>query len=973
MNESTLLQEFIAESEEHLETIERNLLRLEADPQNQDLLHEIFRSAHTIKGSAEYLGIERIASLAHKLESVLDLLRRGARSLEASTMDVLMNARDRMASLLRDLVQTGSEVTDTADLTERLDRLMNPPASVESPPVDTPAPSPEIPGGGTQPPPESHDDLKEIFKEQVFKILEIIEKTASEEGAADKLDRLQKQIEELERITVYAPQPGFASLLTGLRRSAENMKPGSEAASLASALQALKALLSPPQPPDPPRQTPIGEPSSGASLAEPPSPAPLGEDSGSHPRRGIPSLQKEEIYKEDYDQELFSIFIGHLQEQTAFLKLRIAGTSSAEDPADLIMKCQDCVRSMRSSANYMDYPSLVEFFDHWLKEIETAREEEGKGEKVPLSFMEKYLEEMAKILPPSLEDKKTVETSALSEAPEFSSSRRPPASTDDKEKAPGEDPDPLPTTESRPGNPPLSPRDELVETPLPLENSLSAESISTPINEKNGLLDQDPTSAPREDKKPAEAEVHTSPKPAEGERESAPSKDFSGEDHGEKIAKHNLRVDAKKIDALMNQVGELVVNRAWFSQLAMEMKDLQRLWLENNRLDQREAKQFKSFAFRLHEASSALGRVANDLQEGVMKVRMLPIGQLFSRYPRLIRQLAQETEKRVHLEISGEETELDKMVIEEVSDPLVHLLRNAVDHGIEGSDERRRLGKPPEGTIKLTAYHESNNVVIEVADDGRGMDPQVLKNTALDKGLLTKAEAERMTSRELLSLIMKPGFSTASQVTKTSGRGVGMDVVKKNIEKLNGTIEMDSVSGEGTRFRIKIPLTLAIIQALLVRVGNDIFTIPLASVVETLRFFREEISTVEGIEVIHLRHSTIPLIRLSSLFKYPQPEQDSRKAFVVIISMGTKQLGLVVDSLVGEQEVVIKPLVDYLQEKSGFTGATILGDGRISLILDVYELAGLALRREAQRRTSLESLSAKSRRPASPSLPGPGA
>jgi len=512
-----------------------------------------------------------------------------------------------------------------------------------------------------------------------------------------------------------------------------------------------------------------------------------------------------------------------------------------------------------------------------------------------------------------------------------------------------------------------------VEIPLPLASSVSAESISAPAAEKIGFLDPGAIPALREEEKSAEAEVHTGAKLAEGEREPAPFKDFSGEDHGEKIAKHNLRVDAKKIDALMNQVGELVVNRAWFSQLAMEMKDLQRLWFENNKLDQREAKQFKSFAFRLHEASSALGRVANDLQEGVMKVRMLPIGQLFSRYPRLIRQLAQESEKRVHLEISGEETELDKMVIEEVSDPLVHLLRNAVDHGIENPNERRRTGKAPEGTIKLTAYHESNNVVIEVADDGRGMDPQILKKTALDKGLLTPAEAERMTARELLSLIMKPGFSTASQVTKTSGRGVGMDVVKKNIEKLNGTIEMDSVPGEGTRFRIKIPLTLAIIQALLVRVGNDIFTIPLASVVETLRFFREEISTVEGIEVIHLRQSTIPLIRLSGLFSYSQEKQDSRKAFVVIISMGTKQVGLVVDSLVGEQEVVIKPLVDYLQEKSGFSGATILGDGRISLILDVYELAALALRREAQRKTSLESLGAKSRRPAAPSLSGPSA
>jgi two-component system chemotaxis sensor kinase CheA len=344
--------------------------------------------------------------------------------------------------------------------------------------------------------------------------------------------------------------------------------------------------------------------------------------------------------------------------------------------------------------------------------------------------------------------------------------------------------------------------------------------------------------------------------------------------------------------------------------------------------------------------------VANDLQEGVMKVRMLPIAQLFSRYPRLVRTLAQETGKQVALEISGEETELDKMVIEEVSDPLIHILRNAVDHAIESLEERRHLKKPEEGRIRLAAYHESNHVVIEVADDGKGIDPQSLKEAALARGICTESDLERMTPKEVLNLILMPGFSTATKVTKTSGRGVGMDVVKKNIEKLNGTLEIDSSVGAGTRFRIKIPLTLAIIQALLVKVGKEIFTIPLTSVVETLRFFQKQMSTIEGIEVIHLRQSTIPLLRLSRIFNFSQPAPESKKAFVVIIATGSKQVGLVVDSLVGEQEVVIKPLADYLQENSGFSGATILGDGRISLILDVYELVSLAIRRETRKRNN---------------------
>jgi two-component system chemotaxis sensor kinase CheA len=409
----------------------------------------------------------------------------------------------------------------------------------------------------------------------------------------------------------------------------------------------------------------------------------------------------------------------------------------------------------------------------------------------------------------------------------------------------------------------------------------------------------------------------------------------------EKLAKHTMRVDAQKIDSLMNQVGELVVTRALFSQLAGEMRDLQRQLQEHAELDQRETKQVKNLSFRVSEATLVLGRVANELQEGVMRVRMLPIAQLFNRYPRVVRELVHGTNKRVKLEIFGEDTELDKMVIEEVADPLVHLIRNSVDHGIESAEERLQAGKPPEGRLRLSAYHESNHVVIEVADDGKGINPRTIRAVALDKNLLSEAELDRMTPRELLAIVMRPGFSTATRLTKTSGRGVGMDVVKKNVEKMNGTVEIESEVGVGTLIRIKIPLTLAIIQALLVRVGSEIFTIPLTSVVETLRIFGDDIATIEGMEVIHLRQTTIPLIRLLRVFELSRPVEASDKEFVVIIKTGLRHVGLVVDTLIGEQEVVIKPLADYLRKNSGFSGATILGDGRVSLILDVYELVNV--------------------------------
>ena len=408
----------------------------------------------------------------------------------------------------------------------------------------------------------------------------------------------------------------------------------------------------------------------------------------------------------------------------------------------------------------------------------------------------------------------------------------------------------------------------------------------------------------------------------------------------EKTTKQNIRVEAGKIDALMNQVGELVVSRAGFTQLLSDMHNLQRELKQNHKLDIREMRQLNNMTFRLSEATSLFGKVTNELQEEVMKVRMLPISQLFNRYPRLVFDLVRDTGKQVQLDIHGEDTELDKMVIEEISDPLIHIIRNAVDHGIESPTERRKKDKPEIGTIRLRAYHEGNHVVIEIMDDGRGLDLDQVKERAVAGKFITRRELEHMTTQEITGLIMKPGFSTKETVTHLSGRGVGMDVVRKNIEKLNGTIEIETTPGVSMYFRIKIPLTLAIIPALRIRVSSDLFTIPLSTVEETLRLSPEDISTIEGAEVMTYRGNTLPLLRMIDLFNLKKDINDnlSQQNFVVVVSTGMKHVGLIVDDLLGQEEVVIKPLEDYLQEKSGFSGATILGDGRISLILDVYEL-----------------------------------
>jgi two-component system chemotaxis sensor kinase CheA len=444
-------------------------------------------------------------------------------------------------------------------------------------------------------------------------------------------------------------------------------------------------------------------------------------------------------------------------------------------------------------------------------------------------------------------------------------------------------------------------------------------------------------------KNAVEAAKKLSPKKLKAEQQKAKEQENS-----DKKIKKTMRVDAEKIDALMNQVGELVVDRSYFYQLFNEMRDMQQYLKEMAGIDQKELKQFRAFTYRLSEAISSLGRTSNELQEGVMKMRMLPISHLFNRYPRLVHDLTMNMGKKVNLVLRGEETELDKMIVEEISDPLIHIIRNAIDHGIESSEERLSNHKSEEGRLILEAYQESNHIVIEVRDDGRGLNPEKIKEKAVSKGMYNRDEIDRLSQRDITNLILMPGFSTADKITGTSGRGVGMDVVKKNIEKLNGTLDIDSIPGKGTLMRLKIPLTLAIIHALMVRVGGDMFTIPLANVDETVRISKDDTSFVEGVEVIHLRGIALPIFRLSTLFSV-NSDQDLDKSFVVIVNTDGQRIGFVVDEMLGQEEVVIKPLEDYVQERSGFSGATIVGDGRISLILDVYELVKMTASRQIKR------------------------
>ena len=463
----------------------------------------------------------------------------------------------------------------------------------------------------------------------------------------------------------------------------------------------------------------------------------------------------------------------------------------------------------------------------------------------------------------------------------------------------------------------------------------------------------------------------------------------------EKDTKHErqssfLRVESDRIDDMMNQVGELVTNKSSYEQYdddltsytkiieygindirkyykdsviqilrkleyyvnKKEIKDLRNSYLDgfNNKLIDmvKMEEDLKETLDKFRNSYQLLTRVTNDLQETVMKIRMLPIAQTFNRFPRLIRDLSRDLGKEVKLEMSGEETELDKSVIEVLVDPLIHIVRNAMDHGIEMPEEREKAGKSRVGTISLSASHNGNLIVIKISDDGKGMSPQKIFENAIKKGLVS-ADA-KLTEKQMLEYIFAPGFSTATKVTNLSGRGVGMDVVKKSLDKINGTVGIETELGKGSTFFLRIPLTVAIIQALIVDAEKEYYAIPINSISETLKIGVEDIQNLEGTEVIKIREDVINVLSVKELFKLPtRYESHIKSYYAVILASEDKKVALLVNNLIGEQDIVIKTLKDKVTRVEGISGATILGDGTVSFILDIQTIVGLGTKRIIER------------------------
>ena len=804
-----LLPDYLVEAAEHLEEMESLLLKLAEEPDSTELMNEIFRPIHSIKGAAQFIGLERSSRLAHRLEDLLDLLRKGEHPSSTEVVELLISARDLIVRLAEELENTQSETLSVDDMVAQI--------------------TAEIDGG------------------QIREGSATEKSTATPESTAD-IENEPKQAE-------------------------------------------------------------------------------------------VPAAT---TYEEENDQELFGIFVENMREKIDLVRTQAAELETSADKVALLERCAENIQALQAAANYMGYEELTAIYNNWHEDIVAVQEALGSNEDVPYDFMDGYLLEITELFPQLASTSTVAKTTAVEE-----------------EKTPEEN---LAAKLSNALDDASSDSDEVeYELLHGVFEEMISERVDEPAEQKTEAQPQVVRAKPKKEtkvsKKVAADKVtkdvkKSQPKTAEVDKPAKRQGDRRSDDRRSSetsVIKKSVRVEAEKIDSLINQVGELVVDRAYFFQLFDDMRVLQQHFKDDLGLDQREMKEVRAFTYRMGEAIASLSRTSNDLQEGVMKVRMLPISQLFNRYPRLVHDLTRNNNKKVNLKVEGEDTELDKMVVEKLSDPLIHVIRNAVDHGIEGSSDRISAGKAEIATLFLKSYHESNQVVVEVTDDGRGIDPVRIKEKAIEKGIVSKNEANRMLPQEIVRLITAPGFSTADEITDTSGRGVGMDVVRKNIEKLNGTLDIDSVPGKGTTIRLKIPLTLAIIPAHLVRVSGNMYTIPLANIEETLRIERSDSTIIEGTEVIYLRGKTLPIIHLTNLFSTDSHSGDQENLFVVVVNTGTQKIGLVVDELLGQEEVVIKPLVDYLRDKSGFSGATIIGDGSISLILDIYEIVKMTADQQIRR------------------------
>ncbi|MDR2056164.1 MAG: Hpt domain-containing protein [Desulfovibrio sp.] len=984
-----LFADFIAEAKEHLETIEPNLLELEKAPANLALLNDIFRPMHSLKGASGFLGLNRINQLAHKSENILDELRKGSMVVTSEIMDVILASTDALRQMIDNLETSNAEGdVEIEHIIAQIDAIMAgegspatpvPPAAEQTGPVAGQAAATEdaaeheaqasgIPDGaaagaagteGAVQPGGETGGGEMSAKEWIASLppLDPYALTAFGEGhlkdfideSSDIIENLNDGLLKLEEnptgqdelvhdiFRFFHNMKGNSGIigyneLNALTHEAEtllnNVRQGKIAANhdlidllllVVDTLEALVQHIDIAGGTASPFDTALvikqlRQVLNGGPVALPPDLLAAQRNSGkTEEHAGTPDAGPSVVPviipagTDGDDAEVFRVTVRQQMEIIRAALEMLKQDGGNKDSVDALYRCLVAVKNACAFVGQADIRVYAE---------RTAGiVAQGRKSGIDFSMMVDLLSQEVSIIDDMVQK-------ALAEGQIGAA-----------QPAGGEPA--APAEAASPAQPHPAPQVTAAGQARPAEARPAG---SGPGPESARATKSDAGAKPAEERVPA-ARAAVAPSSDEGRAKAAtaakaapPAGNAAAQDAHKSSS--TIRVDHERLDHLMNLIGELIINRNRYTLIARSLED-------DHNVD------IAQVAQSLSETTYAMARISDDLQDTIMKVRMVPVSSVFSRFPRLVRDLSRKSGKEVDLIMEGEETELDKSVVEVIGDPLVHLIRNSVDHGVEPEDVRIAAGKPPKGKVTLRAFHKGNSVAIEIEDDGKGIDPEKMREVAVRKGVITPEEAVQLDDREAIELIFAPGFSSAEKITDISGRGVGMDVVRTNIKNLKGSVNTYSEVGKGTRFTLSLPLTLAIIDALMVNVSGQMYAIPLDAVSETTKIEAERLTDVKGRKAVTLRGEVLGVVELSEMLGLPRAETLPEVLSVVVIHDNERRLGLVVDRLLERQEIVIKPLGAYLGDLKGISGATIMGDGSVILILDPHEIYIMATSKAA--------------------------
>lgn len=960
-----IFTDFIIEAKEHLETIEPNLLLLEKQPRDVGLLDAIFRPMHSLKGASGFLGLPQVNNLAHKAENILDELRKGKFQVTPDIMDIILATTDALRTMIDNLEISGMEGdVDTREIISRINDVLEGDGASSAPISQATTAPKSSPPTASSPPPATDDTPQALMDADDGSSVTHAPSSGtyalnavSAEHLADFLEEAQEIITNLNQslLELERTPEGKDELINDIFRYMHNLKGNSgllgftelnalahEAESLLG--QARKGeldlerdlidlLLAATDQVDglvakvdaesmtvvatdvQPMIAKLYQARMGLSSLEEqttisndaPNITPPSQDSPPQALSPSESTLPPVVVPTGMDPEDFAIFRETARQQVENMRLALGLLAGDPGHRDSIDGLYRSLLTLQNSSNYMGFDDLNVYAERTAKLVDQARGAD-MGFELFLDLLNQEKEIIADMVEGVLNKYSPGDAA-------------PPVSRPDAQSGGEQEPAAPQASQSQPAQTESVADASPKEATSPLSEPAAASSVSS-TDEGPGASDQTPPLSPPE-------ALGQHPTPA-----SSPPSANSGQDSvaaPKPKTSTTIRVDHERLDHLMNLIGELIINRNRFAMLSKS--------LEEN------PDQVEQVAQQLTESTYAMARISDDLQDTIMQVRMVAVSAVFSRFPRLVRDLSRKSGKDVELITEGEETELDKSIVEVIGDPLVHLIRNSMDHGLEGREERVAAGKPPTGRVWLRAYHKGNSVAIEVEDDGRGIDPEKMRKVAVKKGLMSEEEAARLDDREAVELIFAPGFSSAEKITDISGRGVGMDVVRTNIKNLKGTVNVTSELGKGSKMTLVLPLTLAIIDALMVTVAGATYAIPLDAVSETTKIEAETLTDVSGRKAVTLRDEVLGIVELTDLLGLPKNTNQREILPVVVITDNDRRLGLVVDRLLERQEVVIKPLGAYLGDIDGISGATIMGDGSVVLILDPHEVYLLATSR----------------------------